>query len=86
MQQGQVSKAQTERFEQQLKAYDKGKDVYLWREYLSVLDARLPAMRKYVIASDKVDNWVYHFDLTEQLEPDLLGDFGVQQSEQENIQ
>ena len=86
MKQGQVSKAQTERFEQQLKAYDKGKDVYLWREYLSVLDARLPAMRKYIIASDKVDNWVYQFDLTEQLEPDLLGDLGIQHSEQENTQ
>ena len=67
-----VSKAEGERFGRQLEAFKKGKGVYLEREYLSVLDKYLPAMRKYVLASDKVNRWVYELDLKEKLQPDLF--------------
>ncbi len=73
----QVARATSERFGRQVEAYEKGGEVYLWREYLSVLEQYLPAMRKYVVASSKVDNWVYEVDLKEKLEPDLFEGLGV---------
>ena len=71
--------ASAERFAQQVFAYEQGGEVYLWREYLSVLDESLPAMRKYVMASDKVNSWVYELDLKEKLQPSIFDDFGIDQ-------
>lgn len=73
----QVTQAMSERFAKQVEAYEKGGEVYLWREYLSVLEQYLPAMRKYVVASSQVDSWVYEVDLKEKLEPDLFEGLGV---------
>jgi len=73
-----VTEAATERFGQQNVAYQKGRDVYLSREYLAVLDDMLPEMRKYVIASDNVNKWVYELDLKEKLEPDLFSGLGLE--------
>lgn len=73
----QVTRAMSERFAQQAEAYEKGGAVYLWREYLSVLDQYLPGIRKYVVASSRVDSWVYEVDLKEKLEPDLFEGLGV---------
>ncbi len=79
-----VAQADAQRFSQQLEAYNKGGDVYRWREFLSVLDERLPSMRKYIISSDDVNNWTYEIDLKEKLQPDLMKGLGVPQEEQEN--
>lgn len=78
------AQASAERFSNQMVAYEKGKDVYLWREYLSVLDESLSGIRKYILASDNVDSWVYEVDLKEKLQPSIFDDFGI--SEQENDQ
>ena len=77
-----MAEATAGRFKKQCYAYEKGGDVYLLREYLSVLDEYMPAMRKYVLTSDKVGKWVYEIDLKEKLQPDLFDSLGV--SEQEN--
>ncbi|MFC1782107.1 hypothetical protein ACFL02_00810 [Planctomycetota bacterium] len=69
-----VQQAQAERFLQQLQAYQKGGQVYLLREYLSVLDDNVPKMRKYIIISDKVDRRVLEIDLKDTLESDLFTD------------
>ncbi|MCF7957291.1 MAG: protease modulator HflK [Phycisphaerae bacterium] len=79
-----VAEADAKRFTQQLEAYKKGGDVYRWREFLSVLDERLPSMRKYIISSDDVKNWTYEIDLKEKLQPDLMKGLGVPQEKQEN--
>jgi len=73
----QLARAGAERFAQQLEAYRKGRNVYLWREYLSVLDEMLPTMRKYIITSDNVGHWVYELDLKEKLQPDLFEGLGI---------
>lgn len=78
-----VTEAISKRFEQQAEAYEKGKDVYLWREYLSVLDEYIPELRKYVVDSDDVDSWVYLFDLKEQLQPDLLSGLDIGPTEEQ---
>ena len=78
-----LAKAEALRFANQLQAYKKGADVYLWREYLSILDDRMPAIRKYIIASDNVDEWIYEFDLKEQLQPDLFSGLGMKKDKQE---
>jgi len=67
-----VTQAAAQRFDQQMLAYEKGKDVYLWREYLSVLDEMLPPVRKYFISSNNVNSWIYELDLKEKLQPDLF--------------
>jgi len=79
-----VAEAVSGRFEKQALAYKEGKEVYLWREYLSVLDEFTPELRKYVVDSADVDSWVYLFDLKEQLQPDLLSglDIGPTEAEQ----
>ncbi|KPK77044.1 MAG: hypothetical protein AMJ79_04635 [Phycisphaerae bacterium SM23_30] len=69
-----VEKARAERFTQQLLAFSKGQQVYLLREFLSVLDNNVPKMRKYMIVSDKVGHLVLEIDLEERLEPDLFSD------------
>ena len=79
-----LAQADAQRFGGQLEAYKKGGDVYRWREFLSVLDERLPSMRKYIISSDDVDNWTYEIDLKEKLQPDLMKGLGVPQEKQEN--
>ena len=73
-----LAEADSKRFIKQIEAYDKGKDVYLKREYLSVLDEEMPKLRKYIIASDNVDDWVYEFDLKEVLKPDMLQSLGAE--------
>ena len=77
----QLAQAEAGRFVNQVEAYDKGKSVYLWREYLSVQDEYMPKMRKYLIASDNVDDWVYEFDLKENLKPDLFEGLGLDTKE-----
>ncbi len=72
-----LSRASAERFGSQVEAYKLAKDIYLWREYLAVLDEYMPALRKYVLASDKVGSWVYEIDLKEELQPDLFEDLGL---------
>ena len=72
-----LSRASAERFVSQVEAYKLAKDIYLWREYLAVLDEYMPALRKYVLASDKVGSWVYEIDLKEELQPDLFEDLGL---------
>ncbi len=67
-----LAHADAQRFAQQQQAFQKGKDVYLWREFLTVLDDTLPAMRKYVMAAPDVSKWIYQVDLKEKLQPDLL--------------
>ena len=78
-----LERAKAERFAQQLQAFEKGGDVYLWRELLSVLDETLPSMRKYVMAAQAVDNWVYQVDLTEKLQPGLF-DIDLEAPQQES--
>ena len=80
----QLARAGAERFARQLEAYRKGKNVYLWREYLSVLDEMLPDMRKYIITSDNVGHWVYELDLKEKLQPDLFEGLGINEEDKEN--
>jgi regulator of protease activity HflC (stomatin/prohibitin superfamily) len=77
-----VARADAERFAHQIEAHQKGGQVYLWREYLSVMDQMLPAMRKYVINSDNVNSWIYELDLKEKLQPDLF-DLGLEEPKQE---
>jgi len=67
-----VTQATAQRFDQQMQAYAKGKDVYLWREYLTVLDETLTPLRKYFISSQNVNSWIYELDLKEKLQPDLF--------------
>jgi len=78
------SAADSERYKHQLSAYEKGKGVYLLREYLSVLDEVMPDIRKYVIGSDKVNRWVYEFDLKEKLQPDLFSGLGLPEDGKES--
>lgn len=79
----QLARAGAERFVRQIEAHRKGKNVYLWREYLSVLDETLPAMRKYIITSDNVGHWVYELDLKEKLQPDLFEGLGITEEDKE---
>lgn len=79
-----LTRADAFRFAQQCQAYEKGQNIYLWREYLSVLEEFLPAMRKYVFASDNVKSWVYQLDLTESLKSDLFEGLGLPETDQEN--
>ena len=74
-----VARAVSKRFDQQIEAFKKGGYVYLWREYLSVLDDKMPNLRKYCVASDKVKNWVYEYNLEEQLQPNLLEGLDIPQ-------
>ncbi len=67
-----LARADARRFAQQLQAYQEGRDIFLWREYLRVLDQYLPSLRKYVYLTPSVNNWVYQLDLTEELQPDLF--------------
>lgn len=78
-----MARADSARFARQLQALEKGKTVYLWREYLSVLEELLPKMRKYVMATHKVNSWVYELDLKEKLEPDLFKELGIEREKQE---
>ena len=72
-----LAEADAERFSSQQEAFAQGGQVYQWREYLSVLDETLPDNRKYVIASSKVNRWVYELDLKEKLQPDLFEGLGI---------
>jgi membrane protease subunit HflK len=79
-----LTQADAFRFAQQCQAFEEGKEIYLWREYLSVLDEFLPGMRKYVFASKNVKGWVYQLDLTESQQPDLFEGLGLPEPDQEN--
>ncbi len=79
-----LAEAESKKFASNVKAYEKGKNVYLLREYLSVLDQYMPNLRKYLIASDNVDDWVYEFDLKENIKPDMFGSLGIDTTEQQN--
>jgi modulator of FtsH protease HflK len=72
-----MAQATGDRFASQLEAYQKGGQVYQWREYLSVLEEFMPSLRKYVIASSNVNRWVYEMDLKEKLQPDLFEGLGI---------
>ncbi|MBN1763880.1 MAG: protease modulator HflK [Sedimentisphaerales bacterium] len=77
-----LAQADSNRFSHQNDAYTKGNNVYLWREYLSVLDETLPNMRKYVITSENVDSWIYELDLKEKLETDLFTGLGIPEKQE----
>ena len=77
-----LAQADAERFSKQVEAYKKGGNVYLWREFHAVQDEFLPKMRKYLIASENVDDWVYEFDLKENLKPDLFKGLGLDDKEE----
>ena len=79
-----LAKSRADRFAYQVVAYEKGGPVYLWREYLSVLDEFLPQMRKYFFASSNVTRLIYEIDLKEQLKPDLFEGLELPDSGQEN--
>lgn len=78
----QLAAANSERFRQQIEAYERGGSVYLTREYLSVLEERMPELRKYIISAEEVDRWVYEVDLKEKLQPDLFGGLGLPEEEE----
>ncbi len=78
-----LAKADADRFAHQASAYEKGGNVYLEREYLSVLEEMLPAMRKYVLTSDNVDSWVYEMDMKEKLQSDIFSEMGVSEKAEE---
>ena len=68
-----LAKADALRFEQQLEAYRRGRESYLWREYLRTMEKYLPGMRKTIfIAPDNAKRWTYELDLTEQRDPGLF--------------
>ena len=67
-----LSRANAERFKQQLEAYRSGGRVYLWREYLNALDEVMSGLRKFVFIGEGIDRWVYELDLKEKLQPDLF--------------
>ena len=70
-----LARGQADRFDGQIAAWKQcgdRKDIYYWRRYLSVLDETLPPMRKYLMASDRADQWVYELDLKEKIQPDLF--------------
>lgn len=73
-----LAQADSVRFDNQITAYEKGSEVYLLREYLSVLDEFMPKIRKYLVASDNVDSWIYEFDLKENLKPDMFEGLGIE--------
>lgn len=77
-----IAQAVAGRFGQQREAFEKGGEVYIWREYLSVLDQTLPALRKYVISSNNVNSWVIEMDLKEKLQPDLFTGLGIEQEQE----
>lgn len=77
-----LADAEALRFANNIEAYEKGGDVYLQREYLSVLDEYMPRLRKYVIASDNVDSWVYEFDLKENIKTDMFSTLGIDNTEE----
>ncbi len=78
-----VAQAISRRFSQQLEAYDKGGQIYLEREYLSVLDKLLPDMRKYVVSTKNINSRIFEFDLKEKLQPSLF-DVGILNKKQES--
>jgi len=78
-----IAQADALRFQQQLEAYQKGREIYLWREFLTVLDQNLGPIRKYVVASDDVDSWIYQFDLTEPLQAEWFTGLGPGPPEEE---
>ncbi|MBN2375672.1 MAG: hypothetical protein JXD22_04685 [Sedimentisphaerales bacterium] len=78
-----LAKADADRFAHQVTAYEKGRNVYLEREYLSILEEMLPSMRKYVLTSDNVDSWVYEMDMKEKLQSDIFSEIGVTKEAEE---
>jgi len=77
-----LSRATAKRFDDQLYAYNKGGEVYLWREYLNVLDQQLASMRKFVFIGDNIDRWIYEMDLKEKLQPDLFEGLDIEENQQ----
>jgi len=77
-----VARATSERFLRQNEAYQKGNNVYLWREYLSVLEEKIVPLRKYVILSDKLDRMVHEIDLKEKLQPDIFEGLQMEQEQE----
>ena len=79
-----LAAANAERYQHQITAFLEGGQIYLWREYLTVLDDYLPDLRKKLIVTSSVDNWVYELNLTDNIEASLFEGFGVDQPVQEN--
>ena len=67
-----LAKADAERYQHQVTAFREGGQIYLWREYLSVLDEFYPDLRKKLIVTSSVDNWVHELDLTDNIETSLF--------------
>jgi regulator of protease activity HflC (stomatin/prohibitin superfamily) len=79
-----LARADAERYQQQVTAFQEGGQIYLWREYLSVLDDYLPDLRKKLIVTSSVENWVHELDLTDTVEASLFEGLGIDQPVQEN--
>ncbi len=79
-----IAEANAQRFKDQITAYEKGQNVYLLREYMSVLEEYLPAMRKYYYGPENVNDWVYELDLNEKLKGILEESFNFDPTDQEN--
>ncbi len=84
-----LARANSERFRSQIEAYeagrmgeDDGQNIYLLREFLSVLDENMPGLRKYVFGVDQVERWVYELDLKESMQPDLFEGLGLPEDNQ----
>ena len=75
-----LSQARAERFKQQLYAYEKGGQAYLWREYLAALDEVMGERRKFLLIGDNIDRLVYEVDLKEKLQPDLFEGLDIEET------
>ena len=79
-----LAQANAKRYQQQITAFQEGGQLYLWREYLSVLENYLPDLRKKLIVTSGVNNWVNELDLTDTVEASLFEGLGIDQPSQEN--
>ena len=68
---GTIAKATGERFASQLKAFNAAPEIYKQEMRLSMLEAALKNVRKYVVVSDDSDSEVMIIDLQEKLTPSL---------------
>jgi membrane protease subunit HflK len=77
-----LSKADSERFLDQLKPYRSAKEIYLQNLRLEIFEDVLPDTRKYVVACDPNDSEVFIVDLKEKLTPSLYDVTGLEAPKQ----
>ena len=66
-----LSKADGERFANQLKAYRAAPQIYLLEQTLAAFEESLENIRKFIVFTDQNDTQVFIFDGTEKLTPSL---------------